>query len=462
LAACAPQPARAIDEPQSPASNPPSAFTPTIAIVVVPSAPAQSVASPTPSAATPISPSPVPSSTPAANARDATGAYGPATPPPTPSGFNGQSNLVPPGFPTPNTWNERLRPAGPARDPGSLTWARPGPYMPPNYQAFALESFGPKQRVATTYYFYWHDLTDPERLARFVGRFNTPPNPARYSFLFPDTHYREFSDMLDAGLDFVLPVYWGEPGHPGRTTAQTYPHYWSTEGIPPMVEALDRLHNEGRPLKMGLFYDTTILANADLRTPSGKEYFYVNVRDFYSRIPPRYWAAIDGKPVVWLYDALWAASFDQSSLDYLSERFAEDFGGLKLYVVRELQWEYGKHEAPAERLHSDGLYGWGAAPSGFNPDPKFTVAEVGPGFKNTQYCRGGPENNCFDVDREGGGFYERQLQQAVQSRANILAVETWNEFSEGTDIAETVQTGRRYIELTRKYADQFRRGLSRT
>ena len=59
-----------------------------------------------------------------------------------------------------------------------------------------------------------------------------------------------------------------------------------------MVEALERLHNEGHPLKMGMFYDTTILANADLRTPNGKEYFYVNVRDYYSRIPPRYWAAI--------------------------------------------------------------------------------------------------------------------------------------------------------------------------
>jgi hypothetical protein len=368
----------------------------------------------------------------------------------------GQSSLVPPGFPTPNTWNERLQPAGPPRDTGSLDWARPGPYRQPYLSTFQLDSFSSSQRVATTYYFYWHDLTDPERLARFAGRFNTPPNPARYSFLFPDTHYREFSDMLDAGLDFVLPVYWGEPGHPGRTTSQTYPHYWSTEGIPPMVEALERLHNEGRPLKVGLFYDTTILANADLRTPNGKEYFYVNVRDFYSYIPPRYWAAIDGKPVVWLYDALWAASFDQSSLDYLSERFAQDFGGLRLYVVRELQWEYGKHEAPQERLRSDGLYGWGAAPSGFNPDPKFTVAQVGPGFKNTQYCRGGPGNNCFDVDREGGAFYERQLQQALASRANILAVETWNEFSEGSDVAETVQTGRRYIELTRKYADLFK------
>jgi len=51
---------------------------------------------------------------------------------------------------------------------------------------------------------------------------------------------------------------------------------------------------------------------------------------------------------------------------------------------------------------------------------------------------------------------ERQLQQAVAGPHNILAVETWNEFSEGTDVAETVQYERRYIQLTRQYADRFK------
>ncbi len=98
----------------------------------------------------------------------------------------------------------------------------------------------------------------------------------------------------------------------------------------------------------------------------------------------------------------------------------------------------------------------GAPPFGFNTSPELTVAQVGPGFKNTQYCTGGPEHNCFDVDRQDGARYERDLQQAVASTRQILAVETWNEFSEGTDIAETVETGRQYIDLTRPYADRFK------
>src|SRR5579864_4843573 len=374
-----------------------------------------------------------------------------------PTGYPGQSNTVPEGLPTPETAFERLTPGGPARDPGSLAWAHPGPYFPPNWTDFTLRSFSSNQFLATTYYFYWHDLTDPTRQARQQGRFHMPPDPAHYSFLLPETHQREFTDMLAAGLDFVLPVYWGEPGHPGRTTAETSPHYWSTEGIPPMVEALYRLETAGLgPLQVGMFYDTTIMANADLTTMAGKEYFYVNIRDFYSRFPPRYWAAIDGKPVVWLYDTVWVSAFDQSSLEYVSDRFANDFGGLRLYIVRESQWQSSKGVDPPSRVTSDGLYAWGAAPFGFNTSPELTIAQVGPGFKNTQYCTGGPEKNCFDIDRQGGAWYEQQLQAAVASRRRILAAETWNEFSEGTDIQETVETGRQYIDLTRRYVDEFK------
>ena len=371
--------------------------------------------------------------------------------------FDDQSSRVPPGFPTPTTAGQRLVPGGPPRDPGSLAWAHAGPYIQPGWTDFKLNSFLSSQRLATTYYFYWHDLTNPTRLARFAsGQFDSPPDPAHYSFLLPQTHEREFQDMIDAGLDFVLPVYWGEPGHPGRTTAETVPHYWSTEGIPPMVQALESLHAAGKHLQMGMFYDTTILANADLTTPNGKAYFYVNIRDFYSRIPPQFWAAIDGHPVVWLYDTLWVSRFDQSTFDYVDRRFAQDFGGLTPYVVRESQWEVSKGTPRPEPIHTAGLYGWGAAASGYNPNPKFTVAEVGPGFTNTAYCKGGPAQNCFNVSRQNGAYYAHQLQQAVAGAHHLLAVETWNEFSEGTDVQETTKYGRQYINLTRQYVNQFK------
>ena len=86
----------------------------------------------------------------------------------------------------------------------------------------------------------------------------------------------------------------------------------------------------------------------------------------------------------------WAAAFDQSTFDYVSERFAEDFGGLRPFIVREQQWATSRGDGPPQPLLADGMYAWGAAVFGFNPDQRLTVAQVGPGFTNTAICRGGP------------------------------------------------------------------------
>ena len=366
---------------------------------------------------------------------------------------------VPSPIPSRSEFNpdpQRLQPGGPPHDPGPLDWAHAGPYLGPGFAGSELATFSSKQPLVTTYYFYWDDLTKPAYLD--PGRTLHQPDPLHYSFLLPASHRRQFEDMQAAGIDFAVAVYWGEPGHPGRSFNPIPGHDWSTEGIRPMVDALDQMAVAGHPFKLGMFYDTTIMANADLTTPDGKAYFYANVRDFFSRIPPRHWAAIDGKPIVWLYDTLWVARLDQSSLDDLSARFARDFGGLRPYIVREVQWESSKGVSPQQVLHSDGLYGWGAAANGFNPDPRFTVAEVGPGFGSAEECKSRPASGCAYVDRAKGAYYARGLAAALASGRRIMAIETWNEFDESTGIAETIELGRTYIDITRRYADAFHAG----
>jgi hypothetical protein len=214
----------------------------------------------------------------------------------------------------------------------------------------------------------------------------------------------------------------------------------------------------GHPFKLGLFYDTTILANADLTTPNGKAYFYVNVRDFYSRIPPRHWAVIDGSPVVWLYDTAWVSRYDQSTFDDLSERFAKDFGGIRPHVVRELQWYGSKGVEPAQILKTSDVYGWGAGLSGYNPDGRLTVAQVGPGFGPTDSCNRRGGKDCQVADRQDGARYASQLAAALRSGHKIIAIETWNELDESTGILDTAELGRKYIDLTRRYADAFHAG----
>jgi hypothetical protein len=348
-----------------------------------------------------------------------------------------------------------------AQDAGAdePAWANPGPYRVPLTADFPIQSFGADQRIVATYFFYWYDA-DSYRAAQASRNFDPypfhPPNLSTISFRDPDWYEKEFRDMLAAGVDVVLPDYWGEPGQYYRRVAPAPEHnYFATEGIPTMVEALDRLAAAGTPLKIGLFLDTTILNNADLTTDQGKRVFYASIRDYYSRIPPRHWAAIGGRPLVWLYDAQKVWRFDQSTFDNVTERFQQDFGGRSPFIVRELQWERTKNVEQDAPMRADGMYAWGAAPFGFATDPKFTIAQVGPGFSSVQFGRPGG----ILTDRQGGQYYEGQLRQALLSGRQIMAIETWNELGEASGILETVEYGRQYIDLTRRYADRFKAGL---
>ena len=334
-------------------------------------------------------------------------------------------------------------------------WAVPGPYRLPYQQDFTLESFGASQRVVAAYFFYWHDA-DWVRARLAAGRPDVlpyhPTDLDSMSFRDPAWYEHQFQDMLAAGIDVVLPDYWGEPGQYPRPVPPAPDNHFATQGIPPMVAALDHLADAGTPLKIGLFLDTTIMNDEDLTTDEGKDYFYTTIRDFYSKIPPRHWAAIGGKPLVWLYDAQRVAAFDQSSFDYVYAHFPQDFGGLEPFIVRESQWARAKNTGADTPIVTEGLYAWGAAPFGYDDDSQLTVAEVGPGFTNARLH----EANPIVTDRQDGRYYEGQLRKAVASTRQILAIETWNELGEGSGILETVEFGRQYIDLTRAYADQFK------
>jgi hypothetical protein len=344
-------------------------------------------------------------------------------------------------------------------EPDYLSWSRPGPYRFPFPRDFPIRGFGADQRVVATYFFYWYDAAT-YRQAQAQRSFDPypfhPPNLGTISFRDPNWYEQEFRAMLDAGIDVVLPDYWGEPGQHNRRVAPAPElNYFAAEGIPPMVVALERLADGGTPLKIGLFLDTTILNDEDLTTERGKRIFYTTVRNFYSMISPRHWAAVGGRPLVWLYDAQRVCKFDQSTFGYVYERFPQDFGGLSPFIVREWQWERAKNTGTDELLRTEGLYAWGAAPFGFADDPQFTIAQVGPGFSNLQFNRPDP----IHADRQGGRYYEDQLRKALRSGRQIMAVETWNELGEASGILETVEFGRQYIELTRRYADRFKAGL---
>ena len=306
-----------------------------------------------------------------------------------------------------------------------------------------VSSFHSGQPIVGTYFFYWYNIYTK---GHFINSdcsdalVDHPASQEDYSYTSADWWMREMRDVTAAGIDFIAPVYWGVPGYDS----------WSFQGIPKLVEAWDGLTNAGEtPPRIALFYDTSTLRHnlpgkhVDLTTDEGKKWLYDTIRDYFSLIPPRMWAALDGSPIIFLYSAAFAAKQDPAALSYVYKSFEDDFS-CRPYIVKEVSWQGD----------ADATYAWGGALG-----PRWNdVVALGPGYDHHAV----PGRKPLVVDREDGRFYERAweslLSQNPARRSTMVMVETWNELHEGTDICDTREYGRQYIQLTAKYAQQFRTG----
>ena len=112
------------------------------------------------------------------------------------------------------------------------------------------------------------------------------------------------------------------------------------------------------------------------------------------------------------------------------------------YIVRERSW----------RAATQAEYARGGA-LGFKD---FGVASLCPGYDHHAV----PGRDHLVVDRRGGNFYrenwDASLSKATADRATILMVETWNKLHEGTNICDSVEYGRQYVEMTAEFEARFK------
>lgn len=323
--------------------------------------------------------------------------------------------------------------------------AAPGPFAQREaVDLQAVQSLAGGKPVVGTYLFYWYDINSGAHVTYGDGGDacqDHPPTWEDYSYLSARWWRQELTDIAAAGIDFAAPVYWG---HPGAYDA------WSCKGLPHLVRAYDDMARAGESVpEIAMFYDTstlqhnTVRRRIDLSTDDGKAWFYCSIRDFWSFVPPRAWAAIDGRPVILLYSPGFAAAQDPALFPYVRERFQADFG-VNPYLIKQNAWQ-GEADNTCEWGGALGLQMAGCA-------------ALGPGYDHTA-VRG---RTPLIRSREDGAFYARSWETLLrfnpQRRPSITMVETWNEFHEGTDVANSREYGRLYIELTRKYTDTFHAG----
>ncbi|MCB9884281.1 MAG: hypothetical protein H6838_02250 [Planctomycetes bacterium] len=316
-----------------------------------------------------------------------------------------------------------------------------------------LAAQAPRATVATHYFYWYHWPTEhfdepgapgPEGHCRHL------PEPQKVSYRSAEWHALNFAQMGEADIDVALPVYWGAPGAYERPNLQ-----FSRSGLPPMVEALDRLAAAGtKAPKLGLFYDTSTLANdvcgreprggkADLTTDTGLDLFCTTVTDYFAAIPPRHWAKHRGGALVVLYVSGFAAGWNPQLGDHLRERFAARFEGETVCLVADASWG---------EIGQDLTTSWGAALWG----PKLfdKVAQIGPGYDD----RAVPGRRTPVREREDGAFYRWSWQQVLARRPELVLLETWNELHEGTELCPTREAGRQYLDLTAQWIGKLRSG----
>lgn len=322
-----------------------------------------------------------------------------------------------------------------------------GPHVNLTEKDFAgSKSFTAKDRIVGTYFFYWYDIYTKEHIIDGDGTdalTTHPPTLEDFSYKSVRWHKQQLADMEAAGIDVALMVFWGSPSEHEPNTGL----HWSFAGLKPLVEAREELLRQGKkPPRIGLFYDTSTLQwnhwgyHADLTTDFGKRFFFATVRDFFSCIPPRHWAMIEGKPIVLLYASAFAKKWDQGFIDYTKAEFPKQFGGRVPWIAPQDSWG----------VKGDNTCAWGGALAFRNPG----IGEIGPGYDHSAV----PGREPLVREREGGKFYEESWLKFLRRPSNFVMIETWNEFHEGTDIAESKEYGRKYIELTRKYSDLFKQG----
>jgi len=129
----------------------------------------------------------------------------------------------------------------------------------------------------------------------------------------------------------------------------------------------------------------------------------------------------------------------------------------ELYMVMESAYHHAQLPATGTDLrctNADTYYRWDAALHGplLEELGEFPIATIGPGFDPRGQGRPDPPLR----NREGGATFRRDFEQAIAWNAPWLVIETFNFFEEGTDITETQEFGRLYLDIAHEMSARFR------
>nr|MDO8117662.1 hypothetical protein [Candidatus Sigynarchaeota archaeon] len=296
-------------------------------------------------------------------------------------------------------------------------------------------------------------------------------------------HEWELRGMIRAGIDVLMPVFWGNGIH----------NEFSTEGLPPLVTARNDLaikitqeanarepstnhtvENYGNIIvpRLAMFFDTTCMkqlwawnmsltGNAsydyfklgdgpDLRDPYWQHEFWKCIERFHDLVTGPTLFDWNGYVICWLYGSNWFSDVGDplGVFNYCKSRFQEKYGSKLLFV--------GPHGWMKAGI--DVVCDWGACCEKNEPlympkDHGVACGAISPGFYNIGTFSIPdviPRLMFRDV-----AIYKASWQKLIEANVAWVHIETWNEWHEGTDISWTQEYGYKWIDATREMSGIF-------
>ncbi len=254
-----------------------------------------------------------------------------------------------------------------------------------------------------------------------------------------DWHAGQVQEVQRAGIDVILARYSGEEG--ARRS-------WARIGLLRLGQALKerRARNVGYPL-VGMMLDTAALQGVDLTSDAGKQLFYGMVREFFLHLPREFWAEV-GRPLdgsapggvpVLLGEPEGLANWDGGFLNFSQARFGQDFGGARLVWLGSSAW---RRDGAELYSHIDLPQRTGFTVSG--PVGAKAVA-LSPG-----HCPPPGTSGTIRARAEGRP-YRSDWQRALAAEPELVVVDSWNDYANGTEIGPSRQYGILYVDTTRYF-----------
>ena len=311
------------------------------------------------------------------------------------------------------------------------------------------------EKLALTHYFYWYQGDSrKEAPAGHVrvedGSSELTDHPLDgvgpwFSYDQVQWHKDQLTQIRNAGIDVIIPVYWGDAGNRRG---------FADKGLNCMVQALKELKAEGKSYPLvGMFFDTTSMFRAygdqkpDLKTDEVKETFYGMIKSFFLNVPDEFRAVVQtpaergGFPayIVVLYTASWFSDFDAGFVDYCNQRFVKDFGSKLVWI--------GGSDYRGKEAFMDGYTDYGAGlGSRFDDKGWIDIAGIGAGYDDSS--QKGREKATIR-SRMGGDAYRKDWDSAMAASPDWIVVDGWNELHEGSEICPSAQYGESYAGLTK-------------